>query len=207
MEARDPSGLIEDLSGRTMGQYAEASRPNENYQLPPWPGGGGRFESWSGDEDFADPASHLNRQAQSGNGGANDDDPALVACRANPVCDQELADFTKQGGVVNIRRVGNFPEWFGGCRPDHRPCSELSRNEDGSLTLDVPMLDTSYAWDMLGSMWGGRVDWAILLTHELAEANGTLGGFSDDDAHHYALLVEALARNTNREYYGTRRAP
>ncbi len=41
MEARDPSGLIEDLSGRGLG-FAEASRPNENYELPPWPGGGGK---------------------------------------------------------------------------------------------------------------------------------------------------------------------
>ncbi len=46
MEARDPSGMIEDLSGRTMGQYVEASRPNENYQLPPWPGGGGKRGGW-----------------------------------------------------------------------------------------------------------------------------------------------------------------
>jgi RHS repeat-associated protein len=42
MEGRDPSGLMEDLSGRSMGDYVEAPRPNANYQLPSWPGGGGR---------------------------------------------------------------------------------------------------------------------------------------------------------------------
>ena len=211
MEARDPSGLMEDLSGRGLG-FAEASRPNENYELPPWPGGGGKRGGWLNsshieDDGYLDRLMDATRKSQLGHGKSDDDDPAVVACKANPVCNDEYGRFTAQGGNLVIKRVQTFPEWFEGCDPNHRPCSVLSGDGSGSFELEVRMVDAGYAWQMLGSTWGGRVDWAIYLAHELAEANGGLGGFSPADAHHYALLVEDQARRTNREYYGHRRAP
>ncbi|MBK6781240.1 MAG: RHS repeat-associated core domain-containing protein [Gemmatimonadetes bacterium] len=133
-------------------------------------------------------------------------DPGLLGCKLNTVCKQEYDAFYEEGGRLRTERVVGWKAMNGHCPIDHRPCSTFSGDGSGRNTLELRMWDDPIAWDAVASLYRrGRVDWGILVAHEIAEARGSFAGWSAADSHRYAVLIESQARNANPFYAGTGR--